>query len=141
MFELAECQSLVKDFCNLWGDLFWSYDEIAKTAQMSSLKFFFSFSKNSPVGICILQDCLEFSDLLFIYSDPSFRRSGVGGVLLNEVTQRRSKVLLEVSSSNLAAINLYEKHNFKLSSTRPRYYKNGDDALIFIFTKNLHPNP
>lgn len=52
---------------------------------------------------------------------------------LEHITQAASsklRVLLEVRSSNKAAIRLYESNGFVQSGSRPRYYKNSEDALL-----------
>ena len=41
-----------------------------------------------------------------------------------------NEILLEVRKSNLKAQNFYTKHGFKEIFVRPKYYKNGEDALI-----------
>lgn len=41
-----------------------------------------------------------------------------------------SRVYLEVESSNSAAVRFYQKSGFRLLRKIPRYYSNGEDALI-----------
>ncbi len=41
------------------------------------------------------------------------------------------RVFLEVARSNGAAIALYESLGFRHLGVRPRYYRNGDDALTY----------
>lgn len=48
-----------------------------------------------------------------------------------------SSLTLEVRLSNLAAISLYEKFGFYRQGTRPKYYADGEDALI-LWTENIH---
>ena len=40
------------------------------------------------------------------------------------------EILLEVRKSNIKAQKFYEKFGFKEIFVRPKYYKNGEDALI-----------
>ncbi|NJN66156.1 MAG: ribosomal protein S18-alanine N-acetyltransferase [Chloroflexaceae bacterium] len=66
---------------------------------------------------------------------PSYRRRGIGELLLNglidlAVEMHAAMLTLEVRVSNLAAQNLYLKYGFVPTAQRPRYYDNGEDALI-----------
>lgn len=65
------------------------------------------------------------------------RRQGLGRRLLDMILQvgrkmGMQKAILEVRSSNQAAINLYRNAGFRLAGSRRRYYPDtGEDALIF----------
>lgn len=67
--------------------------------------------------------------------DPRWRRRGVGERLLLalldvSVARQAREATLEVRLSNLPARRLYEKYGFRPVGIRPRYYSNGEDALI-----------
>jgi [ribosomal protein S18]-alanine N-acetyltransferase len=67
---------------------------------------------------------------------PVNRRSGLGLYLLkyflNECRSRESRICwLEVRESNQAAIRLYQNNGFKGCGRRPRYYQDGEDALVY----------
>ena len=68
--------------------------------------------------------------------EPLHRRKSVGDMLiaaLIEVTEEQgiTRHTLEVRKSNISAIRLYEKHDFKIEGERKAYYEdNGEDALI-----------
>jgi [ribosomal protein S18]-alanine N-acetyltransferase len=58
---------------------------------------------------------------------PIARRQGVGGALLEELLRwaksfEAQQVFLEVRESNLGALRFYERHDFKVTGRRPRYY-------------------
>lgn len=66
---------------------------------------------------------------------PEFRKAGIGNALLSEMVRRAGEaglvsMTLEVRASNVSAISLYEKHKFNNVGTRPKYYDNGEDAMI-----------
>lgn len=42
------------------------------------------------------------------------------------------QVVLEVRKSNIPAIKLYEGMGFKVAGERPKYYKDGETALIMV---------
>lgn len=60
--------------------------------------------------------------------------------LLGEAQRRRCRrVFLEVTSDNVAAIALYEKHGFERIADRPAYY-DGGDALVMRALIPAHPS-
>jgi len=64
---------------------------------------------------------------------PGFRRKGYGIKLMQHILDKYAEhqdVFLEVRPSNVAAIVLYEKFNFKQIYLRKAYYANGEDAVI-----------
>lgn len=64
------------------------------------------------------------------------RRQGIGAALLRAATDwaksiRAEKAFLEVRASNLAALNFYEKFQFRATGRRPQYYNAPiEDALL-----------
>lgn len=66
---------------------------------------------------------------------PLRRRHGVGRRLLRSlVAELRARdaraITLEVRTSNLAALSLYRGEGFEVEGRRPRYYPDGEDALL-----------
>lgn len=77
----------------------------------------------------------ETTRVLVLAVDEPYRRSGLGGKLLNffikqAVLRGVSRITLEVRMSNIGAINFYQKHGFKIVSTIPVYYKDGEGAYV-----------
>lgn len=67
-------------------------------------------------------------EILTFATDPNCRRKGYAKTLLNEVLMRVTgsdikRVLLEVETSNSAAIALYQAFDFETIATRNGYYK------------------
>ena len=73
-------------------------------------------------------------DLLWLAVAPEARRRGIAGRLVDAVSswaqETRGRVRLEVRSSNAAALALYERHGFVVVGRRPRYYGDGEDAVL-----------
>jgi len=82
-------------------------------------------------------------DIARLYSiavSAKARGQGLGAVLLlmaeKEARQRGcTRMRLEVSTKNAAAMHLYERHGYRRIGERPGYYENGDDA--FRYEKDL----
>lgn len=65
--------------------------------------------------------------------DSGVRRSGYGKMLLRKILERGLDAgcewaYLEVHTTNLAAIRLYQKAGFKIFRKRSYYYEDGSDA-------------
>jgi [ribosomal protein S18]-alanine N-acetyltransferase len=66
---------------------------------------------------------------------PDWRGRGLGELLFLNIlslacAQAAAMVTLEVRVSNKTAQALYQKYNLEVVGERPRYYNNGEDALI-----------
>ena len=72
-------------------------------------------------------------DLERIAVRPDARRQGTATALLGDLlahTGAADRMLLEVSSANRAALEFYVRQGFSQIDLRPRYYRDGSDALV-----------
>ena len=95
---------------------------------------------NKVVGICIIENTIDESNLLLIYVDKDYRNKHIATDLIKyyfgDLDYKIKRVLLEVSINNKSAIALYYKLGFQHINTRKRYYKDGSDAMIMERTIN-----
>jgi ribosomal-protein-alanine N-acetyltransferase len=75
--------------------------------------------------------------LLNIAVDPAGRHRGIGAALLARALdfarERGVKmVFLEVRRGNREAQSLYRRFGFREMGVRPRYYEDGEDALVML---------
>ena len=94
---------------------------------------------NSPTstiaGCSVAWHIADEVQLLDICVANQQRRQGIGRLLLQGVLAAGQaagcmQAVLEVCSSNIAAISLYKQHGFEVVGRRQQYYSNGDDALL-----------
>lgn len=86
---------------------------------------------NRVLGFIHVDSHFEIMDLINIVVKEEYQNKGIGSQLLEFVINNESydKIMLEVRETNLNAIHLYEKYNFKEIYRRKKYY--GDcDAVI-----------
>jgi len=64
---------------------------------------------------------------------PAYRKSGIGSALIriSEEEANLPKIRLSVRQSNQPAIQLYQKHGYQQIEVWKKYYKGGDNALVF----------
>ncbi|MBO1267242.1 ribosomal protein S18-alanine N-acetyltransferase [Arthrobacter cavernae] len=80
--------------------------------------------------------CIEpIADVQTIAVVPEFEGKGIGSAILTELIdearrRRAQDVLLEVRADNPRAQQLYLRFGFEQIHVRPRYYRDGTDALI-----------
>ncbi|MEZ2390258.1 ribosomal protein S18-alanine N-acetyltransferase [bacterium RCC_150] len=80
--------------------------------------------------------CIQpIADVQTIAVVPEFEGKGIGSAILTELileARRRgaADVLLEVRADNPRAQALYQRFGFEQIHVRPRYYRDGTDALI-----------
>ncbi|MCS4542308.1 MAG: ribosomal protein S18-alanine N-acetyltransferase [Euryarchaeota archaeon] len=73
--------------------------------------------------------------ILAIAVDPSYRKKGIGTVLMTNIINRlksrgAKRVYLEVKASNSAAQYFYSKLGFKEIGVEKGHYPDGEDALV-----------
>ena len=84
-------------------------------------------------GYAVTMTAGDIVDLLRIGVRPEARRSGLASRLLDELlvgTDDASRMLLEVSVTNAAALGFYVARQFSVIDVRPHYYRDGSEALV-----------
>lgn len=90
---------------------------------------------NRPAAFIVWQNVAGEMELHLIATAPEQRRQGLAARLLAVMLERAaadavSRILLEVRAGNAAAQALYRRYGFQQTAVRPRYYSDGEDALI-----------
>lgn len=84
-------------------------------------------------GYAVSRSIGDVVDLQRIGVSPAQQRSGVATALLDDLLAHpgeADRMMLEVSAANVAAIAFYLRNGFTDLATRPRYYRDGSDALV-----------
>lgn len=95
--------------------------------------------ENRIVGYAGLWVILDEGHITRVAVDPEFRRRGIGRDLVRALMEEGfnsgcESFTLEVRSSNLEAINLYNSLDFHEIGVRPGYYEmEGEDAVIMWY--------
>lgn len=121
----------------------WSEEEFRSELASAEARLFLWPSEAAPEGfvLCRLQPSPDSEGLEAWVMNLAVRSRGHGqGRLLWAAFEGWARALdarverfgLEVASRNVAARRLYEGAGFGLVGTRKNYYKNSDDALIYL---------
>lgn len=96
-----------------------------------------AFLENKLIGYVIYLISDYEADIVYIATHPEYRRMGIGTTLLNSkcftwniCKNKEHKIFLEVGINNKAAIEFYNSQEFKIISTRKKYFKNEDAYLM-----------
>lgn len=81
----------------------------------------------------------EFGHIKDLAVHPEARRHGLGRRLLRHAVSRLlvegvTKIKLEVRASNEGAQQLYAEEGFSVIRRLPRYYSDGETALLLVYT-------
>lgn len=92
-------------------------------------------AQGAPIAFLLAWHVADEFELLDVATAETARRRGLGRALLAElVSEARSlaasAIYLEVRPSNAAALALYLGAGFSEVGRRPRYYPDGEDALL-----------
>lgn len=137
----------LKDLCRNWEarNEFWPYDSVIESLKAPETNLWFAqeASNDRWLGAIFIRNTGDDVELLYIHTIPESRGQGIGRLMLRQVLEKLredmvqstpAKFFLEVRASNSAAQNLYRSLGFSESGRRKKYYKDGEDALIFETT-------
>ena len=86
--------------------------------------------------IIVVKDREDRANIINFLINPTYHRKGYGSLLLRTTLQKIrnfreiTRVVLNVKTDNLAAIKLYESHQFQIKKKIDNYYKSGDSSFL-----------
>jgi len=112
----------------------WSREELAAVLPgINGINTWVVELNSHIVGYLMAQEGADVVHLLNLAIDLPWQHRGLGKKLLNfylDTLPKDSEVNLEVKRSNWPAIHLYINEGFTESNILPRYYADGEDALV-----------
>ncbi len=126
--------SIEPDFSDNF-DKFWSVNILKDDFNSDYSQYIVAKIGHEIVGFAGIKVVLDEADIMNIVTRIDKRNLGIGSILLEELLSLASElkcksINLEVNESNLSAIHLYEKYNFKRIGLRKKYYNNTDNAIL-----------
>ncbi len=126
----------IKNCLDTEYDNFWSYQTLeSEINSESSIYILIKNNQNLILGFTGIKVILDEAELMNIVVKKDFRNCGIGAILLKNIIKKAreleiKKIYLEVNDTNLPAINLYKKFNFKQIGIRKKYYGNNNGILM-----------
>lgn len=115
----------------------WSFQMLADS--FSSDNFFGVCAENDGevIGYACMAFCGDDADINNIAVTENYRRNGAGAKLLEALIAEAenrgvNNMFLEVRVTNAPAQMLYLTHGFCGVYARPRYYSDGEDAIVMV---------
>ena len=116
----------------------WTHGALLSEIYKEDSFFIVAVDNENIIGFAIMNNTDNCGEILKIAVDKSWRRKGVGDLLIRSVLDhaecmKYDSVFLEVRKTNDAAIRLYEKHGFNKVRVRKDYYTHPiEDAFIMM---------
>lgn len=114
----------------------WPFDMFAGELALTDTRTYWVVEDaGRVVAYCGLMCVLPLADVQTIAVIPEYEGRGIGSHLLGSMIARAldssaTDLLLEVRADNPRAQGLYERFGFESIHRRPRYYRDGVDAII-----------
>jgi ribosomal-protein-alanine N-acetyltransferase len=110
----------------------WDYDRVVR----QEMAGWTAEEESRVTGFIVARRVVSEIEILNFAVHPLEQRHGTGAALLQETiawgkTFSAVQVILEVRASNAAALRFYERHSFRVTGKRARYYDSPrEDALL-----------
>lgn len=116
----------------LFGDDAWTEDQVGEELTGRHRRAWVA----DDVGYVVTMHLGAHADVVDLHRigvDPDHRRRGLGHALLATAIEAAGpgrRMLLEVSADNAEALEFYAAEGFVEITRRPRYYRDGSDAVV-----------
>lgn len=117
-------------------DDFWNINIFRNELLNSNSKYIVAKLDNKIVGYAGIWKAVDDVHITNIVTAKKLRKQNIGSILLSSLIEMAklekdiTSITLEVNSTNIPALRLYEKFGFKKVGLRKKYYNNTDDAII-----------
>ena len=128
--DIDLCYELDSNTISLWSKKQWD-NELKK----DGVKVIGILLSNLVIGICVFQVILDEAQINFFVVDQKYRKQGFGSYLMSYLIKQCeilniTKLLLEVSNTNVTAKKFYSRFDFATVGIRKNYYRDGSDGIL-----------
>ena len=113
----------------------WSEAVVCQTIDDELSTIYLLTDGDEILGYGGLKMVFDTAEVYNIVVDEKYRRHGYGTLVLEKLFEHAvehgaREMFLEVNENNVAAINLYTAHGFRISHMRKDYYKSGNALIL-----------
>ena len=112
----------------------WSREAIEREFRLPYSVRYVLELEGKVIGYCVIWLIKGEAFIMSLAVDPALRGKGLGKYLMHEVikdlSHKAEVFLLDVRKSNLPAIRLYRSLGFSVVKERPKFYSDGENALL-----------
>ena len=117
----------------------WPARVFEKELRLAEARLWVAKEGDRRIGFLVARRVADEVHILSLAVDPAQRRRGAATALLDaalreEMASGARTALLEVRASNVAARAFYASSGFVAVGRRPRYYANGEDAVLMTWS-------
>lgn len=96
------------------------------------------FIEKEIKGYAIIHDSYDIYEIMKIGTKPEERNNEIGSKILKVIKEEVNKsIFLEVRENNKIAKKFYEKNGFLEYGKRKKYYKDGENAILMKYDKEI----
>ncbi len=113
----------------------WTKEMLFDCLRYPHYRCFLAEEGGQVLGYCCMSVLFEDGELCNIATAKGHRGKGIAKALMEQMHavalgEGATQMFLEVRKSNTPAISLYEKYGYRPFGVRPRYYGDGEDAIL-----------
>ena len=117
----------------------WPMKEYAYEIEHNKYAYLYKLVDNNEIigyfDVWLIDDA--YGTIASIGIKKEYQGKGYSKLLMDKILELANKlnidqIDLEVRTSNIKAISLYQKFGFEMVSVRSKYYSNGEDALLMV---------
>lgn len=133
----GEIPLLCEAACSNIFSAHWNEADFFAELSSNSSRIYAAFLGEDFAGFISGRFCCGEGEINNLAVCRNFLKQGIGSALLGYFIDRAgkeniSKIVLEVSEKNTAALALYKKFSFNTVNVRKKFYNNKDDAFLMI---------
>ncbi|MFZ3229376.1 MAG: GNAT family N-acetyltransferase [Pseudobdellovibrio sp.] len=117
---------------------FFNWNEANALDEINSAESLVVKSADKIISFVTYRNYVDRIEISAIGTSGHHSKSGFAKAVLSQLkenaAQRKLPIWLEVHENNDSAVNLYLKNGFVVINTRKRYYQDGGNALIMVFS-------
>lgn len=132
-----EDSKYLEEMDRILGGAVWTSDEWKDILNSSFYKVYIAEVDGEIAGFMVVYVGIVEAHLMKLFVRRVFRSKGIGHKFMNklvDVARRHGKdmIFLEVDVDNIAAVNLYKEHGFRVLKRLRGFYENRKDAYLML---------